>query len=85
MDGLTKVLYEFVHQSRMGSLFQDPEYHELSHQVDLQEDKVRSFLDRDQRRELSQLLFHLAALSALESEHLFLSTLALDRELRDLF
>ena len=84
MDDLTKCLYEFVHLHRMGSLFLDPEYDEISHQVDLQEDKVRSFLDREQRRELSQLLFHLAALNAIENEHLFRSVLELSRELRAL-
>ena len=36
MDDLTRCLYDFVCEKRMGSIYQDPEYEEMSRSVGLQ-------------------------------------------------
>lgn len=81
MDDLTKWLYQFVCERRMGSVYADPKYMEVSHDVDLQTEKVKKDLDEAQRRELSRLLDSMNALDCIQDEHLFRATLHLAREL----
>lgn len=81
MDDLTKYLYDFVCKKRMGSIYQDPEYEEAVRSVELQSQKVRSGMDEKQTMEFNILMDSMAALSSIESEHLFLAALRLTREL----
>lgn len=81
MDDLTKCLYEFVCKQRMGSVYADPEYTEAARSVELQTEKVREGMSREQWRELNHLLDSMNAQSSIECEHLFRAALGLAREL----
>lgn len=81
MDDLTKCLYQFVSERRMGSIFTDPKYTEISLSIDMQTERVKEGLDAMQRKELNRLLDSMNALSCIESEHLFQAALGLAREL----
>lgn len=81
MDDLTKCLYDFVCDRRMGGIYGDPEYEEAAHSVELQRKKVLAGMDETQRRELEILMDSLYARSSVESEYLFQATLRLAREL----
>lgn len=84
MNDLTKCLYEFVCQNRMGSVYDDPEYEEMFHSVELQTEKLQKDLSRDQLWELRLLLENISAQHSIENEHLFLAALGLARELNAL-
>lgn len=81
MDDLTKCLYEFVCEKRMGGIYGDPEYEEAALSVELQRKKVLAGMDETQKRELDILMDSLYARSSVESEHLFRATLGLAGEL----
>lgn len=83
MDDLTKCLYEFVQEQRMGEVHGDPKYAEASLGVDLRLKKVQRALGEDeaQQEELQLLLENISALNSIECAHLFQVTLRLSREL----
>ena len=83
MNDLTRCLYDFVQEHRMGEVHMDPEYAEASLGVDLQLKKVQRALGDDEamQTELRLLLSGISALNSIESEHLFQITLRLSREL----
>lgn len=81
MSDLMKILYVFVCERRMGSVYEDPEYVEMSHSVELQLQKVRRGLDEAQQVELDLLLHNIEAQNTIECEHLFQAALGLAREL----
>ena len=81
MDDLTRCLYDFVCEKRMGSIDQDPEYEEMSRSVELQLKKVQQTMGTEQQIELQLLLENLSAQSSIENEHLFQASLKLAREL----
>lgn len=82
MDDLTLCLYEFLLERRMGYLWKDEEYRACNLKVRLQEERMESHLNKEQRKELDLLLDHIAERSSLEKSHLFQTTLGLARELR---
>lgn len=84
MDDLTRCLYEFVCEKRMGSLSGDEEYAEAVRGVKLQWDKLASYLDEQQQLELHTLVDTLTAQGSITNEHLFQAALSLSRELRGL-
>lgn len=84
MDDLTRCLYDFVCEKRMGSIYQDPEYKEMSRSVELQLKKVQQTMGTEQQIELQLLLENLSAQSSIENEHLFQASLKLARELNAL-
>lgn len=55
MNDLTRCLYEFVQERRMGEVNADPEYVEASLGVELQLKKVRQALSEAQEMELQLL------------------------------
>lgn len=81
MDDLTKWLYQFVCERRMGSVHTDPEYREASRMVDMQTEKLEETLSQEQKRELNRLLSSVTALDCIHDEHLFRAALRLAREL----
>ena len=81
MDDLTKWLYQFVCERRMGSVHTDPEYREASRVVDMQTEKLEETLSQEQKRELGRLLDSMNALDCIQDEHLFRAALRLAREL----
>ena len=81
MDDLTKCLYQFVSERRMGSVYADPEYTEASRVVDMQTEKLEETLSQEQKRELNRLLSSVTALDCIHDEHLFRAALRLSREL----
>ena len=84
MDDLTRCLYDFVCEKRMGSIYQDSEYEEMSRSVELQLKKVQQTMGTEQQIELQLLLENLSAQSSIEKEHLFQASLKLARELNAL-
>lgn len=84
MDDLMKCLYEFACKKRMGSIYEDPEYEEMSNSVELQTKKVQKGMSEDQLLELSLLLQNLSAQHDIETEHLFQAALGLAKELNAL-
>lgn len=84
MDDLTRCLYDFVCEKRMGSIYQDLEYEEMSRSVELQLKKVQQTMGTEQQIELQLLLENLSAQSSIENEHLFQASLKLARELNAL-
>lgn len=81
MDDLTKCLYDFVCDHRMGRIHQDPEYREIANGIELQTQRLQKDMNKEQLRELQLLMDNLLALSDIESEHLFQAALGLAREL----
>ncbi len=84
MNDLMKCLFDFTMERRMGNIYQDPEYEEMSRSVEWQLNKVQQSLDTKQQMELRLLLENLSAQSSIENEHLFQAALGLARELQDL-
>ena len=80
MDDLTRCLYEFVCEKRMGSLSED----KGNIEAERAEKRVASYLDDEQRPELRALLDTLSAQSDITNEHLFQAALSLSRELNGL-
>ena len=68
MDDLTKWLYQFVCERRMGSVHTDPEYKEASRVVDMQTEKLEETLSQEQKRELNRLLDSMNALDFIQDE-----------------
>lgn len=81
MDDLVKCLYEFVWTHRMGSLHEDEEYEKHTHDVKLQEKRVREYLTEEQQIELNLLVDTISSQDSIENGHLFQAALALSREL----
>lgn len=81
MDDLMKCLYEFTASRRMGALWDDPEYIEATHTVEIQRKKLEKCMSEEQYEELQVLLESLSAHNSVESEHLFQAALRLSREL----
>lgn len=81
MDDLTKCLYDFLLDRRMGGVHEDSEYAEASHSVELQWKKLQQLLDPQQQKELLLLLEEISAQNSVENEHLFQAALGLAREL----
>lgn len=83
MNDLTRCLYDFVQEHRMGEVHMDPEYAEACRGVELERKKIQQALGDDEamQTELRLLLSSISALSSIESEHLFQVALRLSREL----
>ena len=81
MDDLTRCLYEFVCEKRLGSLSEDSEYIGAVLGTERQEERVASYLNDEQRKELRTLIDALETQSDITCEHLFQAALALSREL----
>ena len=81
MNDLTNALYEFVTARRMGSVFDDPEYHSITASAQGKEDRLRELLDQDGNKLLTDLMNEQLLQFALEMEAMFLSTVDLCREL----
>lgn len=84
MDDLTRCLYEFVCEKRLGSLPADEEYMETLQDVEQQRKRVDAYLDEKQRQELSLLIDNIVSQGDIEREHLFQAALAFSRELSGL-
>ena len=84
MDDLMKCLYEFTTARRMGTVWDDPEYRELSHRVEMMWEKIEEGLSKEQRRELRTLLENVSAQNSVENKHLFRAALALAQDLNAL-
>ncbi len=84
MDDLTRCLYDFVCEKRLGSLAVDQEYQETLQSVEKQRAKVEQHLDEEQQWELRLLIDHVASQGNIEGEHLFQAALSLSRELSGL-
>ena len=84
MNDLTKDLYEFVCAKRMGDVYQDPEYEEMSQSVEFQVAKVQDGMNEAQLQELRRLLENLSAIHNIEREHFFQAALKLAKELNGL-
>ncbi len=81
MDDLTRCLYEFVYENRMASLSRDKEYIDVVTSAERQEERVASYLNDEQRKELRTLIDALETQSDITCEHLFQAALSLSREL----
>ena len=81
MDDLTRCLYEFVCEKRLGSLSEDSDYIGAVLGAERQEERVASYLNDEQRRELCTLIDMLSAKGDITGEHLFQAALSLSREL----
>lgn len=84
MDDLMKCLYEFMITKRLGALWDDQEYAEVSHAAEMQMERVEENLNKEQRRELRRLLENVSAQNSIENEHRFRAALALFKELNAL-
>lgn len=84
MDDLTKCLYDLTCKQRMGSIYDDPEYEEISRCLGLQTEKVQKGMSKEQLQELRRLLENISAQHSIENEHLFRAALRLARELNAL-
>ena len=56
MDDLTRCLYEFLMETRMGRIWEDEEYKACNSGLLLQEQRVRSRLSGEQEAELDRFL-----------------------------
>lgn len=81
MDDLTRCLYEFVCEKRLGSLSVDKEYQETLQGVEQQRKRVEAYLDEEQQQELYLLIENVTSQGNIEGEHLFQAALSLSREL----
>lgn len=83
MNDLTKCLYDFVQEHRMGEVHMDPEYVEACRGVELECKKIQQALGDDEamQTELRLLLSSISDQNSIECEHLFQITLRLSREL----
>ena len=68
----------------MGSIYDDQEYEETSHSVELQTEKVQQGMSKEQLLELRLLLESISAQHSIENEHLFQAALRLAKELNAL-
>lgn len=84
MDDLTRCLYEFVCEKRLGSLSEDQEYIEAVLGAERQQKRVAACLGEEQQLELETLAALIAAQGDITGEHLFQAALSLSRELRRL-
>ena len=84
MDDLTRCLYEFVCEKRLGSLSTDEEYQESLKTVQLQRERVQTYLNQEQQLELRLLIENVTSQGNIEGEHLFQAALSLSRELNGL-
>lgn len=81
MNDLTKCLYDFVQDHRMGEIHGDPEYLEASHAEKWQLEKLCEMLSASQQAELRLLMDCISDRNSIECAHLFRITLRLSREL----
>ena len=81
MDDLTRCLYEFACEKRLGSLLEDEGYKETLQTIESQKAKVESVLDGERRQELELLIDCVASQGGIVGEHLFQAALALSKEL----
>lgn len=84
MDDLTRCLYEFVCETRLGGLSEDKAYLEAVLSAKQQEARIASYLNCEQQRELRALLDTAAAQGDIAGEYLFQAALSLARELSGL-
>lgn len=84
MDDLTRCLYEFVCEKRMGRLSEDKEYIEAVLGAERQQKRMTAWLTEEQRVELDVLTAMIAAQGDITGEHLFQAALGLSRELNAL-
>lgn len=84
MDDLTRCLYEFVCEKRLGSLSEDQEYMDAVLTAERQQKRVASCLSKEQQLELETLTALIAAQGDITGEHLFCAALSLARELNGL-
>lgn len=84
MNDLIKCLYDFTTTKRMGSIYEDQEYEEMTRSVELQTAKVQKGMDEQRQRELRLLMENVSSCGDIESEHLFQAALSLARELNAL-
>lgn len=84
MDDLTRCLYEFVCEKRLGRLSEDAEFIDAVLTVERQQKRVASYLSKEQQPELRALMDAAAAQGDITGEHLFCAALSLARELNRL-
>ena len=84
MDDLTRCLYEFVCEKRLGSLSVDEEYQETLQGVEQQRKRVEACLGEEQQLELGLLIEHITSQGNIEGEYLFQAALSLSQELNRL-
>lgn len=82
MSDAVKLLYQFIQNRRLGPLlWADPDYQEVSHCRQVQEDRLRALLDEEGCQVLDAMLEELFNEQSLEQAALFQATLSLCREL----
>lgn len=84
MDDLTRCLYEFVCEKRLGSLSEDAEFIDAVLSAERQQKQVAAYLSQEQQPELRALLDAVTAQGDITGEHLFCAALSLARELNGL-
>lgn len=84
MDDLTRCLYEFVCEKRLGRLSEDPEFIDAVLGAERQQKRVASWLSEEQQLELETLTALIAAQGDITNGHLFQAALSLARELNGL-
>lgn len=84
MDDLMKCLYEFMLDRRMKRIWRDEEFRACSLRAEEQEERMKSCLNEEQRKELSTLIDRLTEQDSIEKEHIFRAALDLARELNAL-
>lgn len=84
MADLMKCLYQFVLENRLGGLKDSEEYRDCVLSADLRIKCVKSCLNEEQRKELSQMIDRIGFQNSVESEYIFRAALRLARELNAL-
>ena len=84
MNDLTRCLYEFLLERRMGSLWENADYRACISAVVPQEEQLKSSLGRDQQDQLDHLLDYIQEQGCIEREHQFQAALDLLKELNAL-
>lgn len=84
MDDLMKCLYKFMLEHRMGSLWDKQEYKERSRDVELQIERVRAYLNEEQRKELNRLIDAISCQDSVVNDCAFQAALGLFKELNAL-
>lgn len=84
MDDLTRCLYEFVCEKRLGHLSEDAEFIDAVLSAERQQKRVASYLSKEQQPELRALMDAAAAQGDITGERLFCAALSLARELNRL-
>lgn len=81
MNDLTRCLYDFVQDHRLGEVHGDPEYVDASNTEKWQFKKLCETLSESQQAELRLLMDCISDRNSIECAHLFQVALRLSREL----